>query len=252
MNAISPTEPAAAIKPRILMLDDDKAYCDQLSAYLGLHGFTVIPALTASEFEEKLGVTNPDLILLDQRLGETTGTEVLKRIRGNTTVPCIIVTGLSDTMDRIINLEIGADDEIDKAVEPRELLARIRAVLRRGARRDAAPAVGAPAVSAAAPAPSASGWRFSAATRELRRPDGSLCHLTSAEFEVLRLLHDSTGVPVARTVLSEKVFGRSYEVGDRAVDTVVKKLRQKIQPDGEPTFIQSVRPVGYVFVGFPA
>lgn len=243
-------EAAAQARPRVLMLDDDLAYCQQLSAYLGHHGFTVIPAQTAREFEEKLGATRPDLILLDQRLGETTGTEVLKRIRGSTTVPCIIITGLSETMDRIINLEIGADDEIDKSIEPRELLARIRAVLRRGTR--AVPGAAAAAAPAAANA-AKSGWKFAVSTRELRRPDGSLCHLTSAEFELLRILFESPGVPVSRSVLSERVFGRSYEVGDRAVDTVVKKLRQKIQPDEtESTFIQSVRPVGYVFVGFPA
>lgn len=246
-----PTGSDATAKPRILMLDDDKAYCDQLSAYLGMHGFNVVPAQTAAEFEEKLGLGEPDLILLDQRLGETTGTEVLKRIRGNTSVPCIIVTGLSDTMDRIINLEIGADDEIDKAVQPRELLARIRAVLRRGARPDPATATAGPLARAAAAVNEPPGWRFSVAARELRKPDGSLCRLTSAEFELLRILFESQGTPVSRGVLSERVFGRSYEIGDRAVDTVVKKLRQKIQPEGESGFIQSVRPVGYVFVGFP-
>ena len=109
----------------------------------------------------------------------------------------------------------------------------------------------APAPAAAPPAAEAPGWRFSVAARELRRPDGSLCHLTSAEFELLRVLYESQGEPVARAALSERVFGRHYEVGDRAVDTVVKKLRQKVQPEGESTFIQSVRPIGYVFVGFP-
>ena len=238
---------AAPSQPRLLVLDDDKAFGEQLSAYLEANGCTVRAEQDARQLDAVMASFQPDLVLLDQRLGETTGTEVLKRLRERSNVPCIVITGMSDPTDRIVNLEIGADDEIDKTVPRRELLARIRAVLRRGAR----PAPPAPAAATAEPAADAGGWVFSVIKRELWRPDGTPCRLTTAEFEVLRLLHEKEGVPVSRITLSEQVFGRPYEVGDRAVDTAVNKLRRKIEPGEESTAIKSVRPMGYVFAGFP-
>ena len=232
-------------RPRIFLLDDDPAYCEQLSAYLELQGYTVLAALDATRLESCLADFAPDLVLLDQRLGQTTGTEVLKRMRQHSNVPCIVVTGLSDPLDRIVNLEVGADDEIEKLVAPRELLARIRAVLRRGARTSP------PETVAEAAAPTEGGWNFLISKRELRRPDGSVCHLTSAEFELLRLLHEAAGAPVSRATLSERVFGRTFAAHDRAVDTAVNKLRRKLEPGSDSTVIKSVRPIGYVFAGFP-
>ncbi|MCZ8150586.1 MAG: response regulator, partial [Roseomonas sp.] len=116
---------------RILLFDDDPAYCGEMSRYLESYGFAVTTVLNAADFADRLAAEMPDLILLDQRLGDRTGTDVLRGLRAQTDTPCIIVTGEPDPLDRVVNLELGADDEVDKSVWPRELLARIRAVLRR-------------------------------------------------------------------------------------------------------------------------
>lgn len=243
---IAPAHPAAA-PHALLLLDDDRAYCAQLADYLALHGCAVAAAHTAGEFEARLAAGRYDLVLLDQRLGGTTGTEVLKRMRQRSGLPCIIITGRSDPLDRIVNLEVGADDEIDKAAPPRELLARIRAVLRRGGSGTPDGALPSPAAPAG---DGGTGWRFCAARGVLRRPDGSRCHLTKAEAALLQALVEARGRPVPRALLSERALGRGLAAGDRAVDTLVKKLRRKIEPGGRPVSILTVRPVGYVFTGF--
>lgn len=229
--------------PRILVLDDDAAYCEQISAYLGMQGFQVLVLQDPALFDDEFQRFGPDLVLLDQRLGDQRGTEVLMRLRKRSSVPCIIVTGASEALDRIVNLEVGADDEIDKSM-PRELLARIRAVLRRTA-----------PTTAANPADSLrdrrqGGWILSANKRDLLRPDATACGLTGSEFEALCLLWDCLGQPVSRATISDQVFKRSFRPGDRAVDTVVMKLRLKIGGEVGQQVISSVRLAGYLFTGF--
>lgn len=230
--------------PRIFLIDDDPKYNAELSSYLELYGCEVRSTTDPRQLESVLAAFEPNLILLDQRLGSTTGTQVLRDLRSRSSVPCIVVTGLPDMMDRVLNLEIGADDEVDKSVSPRELLARIRAVIRRSLRRAAA-------AEQEGGAASMGGWSFLPKVRELRRPDGSVCHLTSAEFDTLQLLYASAGKPVQRAAICERVFGRPFRAGDRSVDTVIAKLRRKLEPDGAGRAIKTVRPFGYVFVGFP-
>jgi DNA-binding response OmpR family regulator len=237
----------SAIASRVLILDDDPVYGQQLSDYLRMEGFSVDVVLKPEHFPDHLARFEPDLILLDQRLGSVRGTEVLLSLRQRSSVPCIVVTGASNPLDRIVNLEIGADDEIEKSAAPRELLARIRAVLRRGGGGAIAPR--APMFAPGADA-SMAGWTLSARQRDLLCPDGTGCALTSSEFETLKMLWDSRGVPVSRSRISEYVFKRPYRVGDRAVDTVVMKLRTKLATAGQPNAISSVRLTGYVFTGF--
>jgi DNA-binding response OmpR family regulator len=230
--------------PSILILDDDRAYCEAMTAYLEAHGCRVTAIQEPAALDAALAETEPDLLLLDQRLGSTTGTDVLRRIREVTNLPCIVVTGLSDTTDRIVNLEIGADDEVEKTVPPREMLARIRSVLRRyRGQRSALPA--------AAPPPAAAGsWQLHVARRELQRPDGTLCPLSTVEFETLRVLYEANGAAVSRAELSMRVFRRPYVTTDRAVDTAVRKLRRKIDAENGHRVVKSVRPTGYMFAGF--
>jgi len=229
--------------PSILILDDDQAYCDAMSAYLESHGCRVAAIQDPAALDDALSSAQTDLLLLDQRLGGTTGTDVLLRIRGVTNLPCIVVTGQSDPMDRIVNLEIGADDEVEKTVPPREMLARIRSVLRR--HRGQRPVTPAPAQAARA-----NGWQLSLPRRELYRPDGTFCRLTTVEFETLRALHEANGAAVSRAELSVKVFHRPYVTSDRAVDTAVRKLRQKLDPEQGHRIIKTVRSTGYMFAGF--
>lgn len=217
---------------RILLLDADGAHLRRLAQYLTGHGYRVTAIQDAGEVAMRLQLDPPDLILLEQRLGEVTGTEVLREIRAVSNVPVIILTALSDPVDRIINLEMGADDQVHKSVPEREILARMRAVLRR--------------VQPAAERPR-QGWTISEAQRDVFRPDGRPCALTTAEFGVLRRLAAAQGEAVSRAELCEHVFGRPLHPGDRAVDTVISKLRDKLGAH----VIVTVRPLGYAFAGLP-
>ncbi len=217
---------------RILLLDGDGAHLRRLAQYLTGHGYRVTATQDAGEVAMRLHLDAPDLILLEQRLGEVTGTEVLRQIRAVSNVPVIILTALSDPVDRIINLEMGADDQVHKSVPEREILARMRAVLRR--------------VQPAAERPR-QGWVISETQRDVFRPDGRPCALTTAEFGVLRQLAAAQGEAVSRAELCEHVFGRPLHPGDRAVDTVIYKLRDKLGSQ----VIVTVRPLGYAFAGLP-
>ena len=226
--------------PTILIVDDDAAYCDAMQAYLESHGCRVTAIQDPAKLDAALDARDTDLVLLDQRLGGTTGTEVLLRIRAVTNLPCIMVTGQSDAVDRIVNLEIGADDEVEKSVTPREMLARIRSVLRRHR--------GQPPVAVAAAGPMR--WRLSVARRELHRPDGILCRLSTVEFDTLRVLYEARGKAVSRDELSRVVFRRPFVSTDRAVDTAVRKLRWKLDAEHGDRIIKTVRSAGYMFAGF--
>lgn len=222
---------------KILVLDDDVTYSDAVCRYLNGQGCVSMAINTPADLESKLQEFEPDLLLLDQRLGDTTGTQLLRAMRGHNDLPCIVVSGASDPVDRVVNLEIGADDEVDKTISSRELLARIRAVLRR---------------RSSMPVDTGSGWQFLVERRLLLQPDGSECYLTTAEFETLRMLVEARGAAVARAAICQRVFRRPHVPEDRAVDTVVKKLRTKIDRPGKSSCIRSVRPTGYVFTNFPA
>ena len=241
---IAITRPAETAQ-RILLFDDDPAYCGEMSRYLEAYGFVVTAVLNVADFADRMARETPDLILLDQRLGDTTGTEILRGLRTQTDTPCIIVTGVPDPLDRVVNLELGADDEVDKSVRPRELLARIRAVLRRSR-----PVLPAPPAAPPSPTPRER-WTLHPERRELLGHDGAACLLTAAEFMTLRMLNERRGRSVSRPELMGAVFGRTWKPEDRAIDTVIRKLRHKIAPLGGDGGIKSVRANGYVFVGFP-
>ena len=226
--------PAPVCRPaeRVLLLDRDAAHLRRLTQYLTGHGYRVSAIQEADELPVRMHLETLDLILLEQHLGEVTGTEVLGRIRAVSTVPVIILTAQSDPVDRIMNLEMGADDHVHKSVPDREIMARMRAVLRR--------------VRPAAERPLQT-WTISDVRRDVVRPDGATCGLTTAEFGVFRELAQAQGAAVGRADLSHRVFGRPLHPGDRAVDTVICKLRQKL---GQGVIV-TVRPAGYAFTGFP-
>lgn len=232
----------------IILVDDDPDFAEELTLFLQDHGLNCAAVTDPSHVMSMLKEINPDLLLLDQRLGTTSGMEVLREVRQVSTVPCVILTGMQDPIDRILGLELGADDYIHKTAMPREILARIRAVLRRA--RPAAPTA---AVAAADPAPAPKTWNFQPGERELYRPDGTRCHLTSSEFVLLAALIEARGEPLSREVLTERIFDRPYRPGDRAVDGLVVRLRRKVEPNPEqPTVIKSARQQGYLFSGFSA
>jgi DNA-binding response OmpR family regulator len=230
---------------KILILDTDVSYSGEIGTYLEANGCSVRSVSDVRDFNLSMLSFAPDLVLINQTLSGTTGTDVLRSLRRSAEIPCIMLTEQPNLTDRVVNLEIGADDDLDKSVNPRELLARIRTVLRRSF--GASPAASHQVLGRRR----AVGWTLNVERRELLRPNGTPCKLTSAEFETLRVLHEEAGKPVSRGVLCVRVFGRPFRPADRAIDTVVKKLREKLEPGMDSRSIKTVRPIGYVFTGFP-
>jgi DNA-binding response OmpR family regulator len=225
----------------VILIDDDPEFAEELCLFLSGHGIRCATTTDPAQLTPLLKEMKPDLLVLDQRLGTTTGMEVLRSVRAVSTIPCVILTGLEDPIDRILGLELGADDYIHKTALPREILARIRAVLRRTRAIPSGPIT----------VQSAKNWDFRPEERELYYPDGSRCHLTSTEFVFLQTLIDARGEAVNREALTECVFNRPYRAGDRAIDGLVVRVRRKVEPDPEnPTVIKSARQQGYIFTGF--
>jgi DNA-binding response OmpR family regulator len=222
------------------LVDDEPDFIEELRDFLGSHGIRCATTSKPSELKGMLVEMKPDLLVLDHHLGATTGLEILRDLRGTSSIPCVILTGREDPIDRILGLELGADDYIQKTTMPREILARIRAVLRRTRANQSAPAT-----------EPQKAWDFRLDERELYSPDGARCNLTSTEFAFLQALVGARGEPVSREILTETVFNRPYRAGDRAIDGLVVRVRRKVEPDPEnPTVIKSARQQGYVFTGF--
>jgi len=222
---------------RILLVDDDVKLTEMIREFLELEGFAV-DAVQDGPACLGLDLAIIDLIVLDVMLPELSGFEVLKRLRKKSNVPVIMLTARGEDIDRIVGLEIGADDYVAKPVNPRELVARIKAVLRR--------------TDAAGPAEAeileAGEIRLAPSSRDAWFNDQKL-DLTSAEFNLLEFLLRNAGQVVTRDELSAAAFGRQNTVGsDRNVDTLVSKVRRKIGTgDDQGQRIKTVRNVGYIF-----
>jgi two-component system phosphate regulon response regulator OmpR len=186
--------------------------------------------------------------LLDLMMPGEDGLSLARHVRQRSDVPIIMLTGKGDIIDRVAGLEAGADDYIAKPFHLREVLARIRTVLRRG-RSSTAPAVATePAVTEAQETLVFQGWRLDLVRRELRRADGGLVPLTTGEFELLRVFAGHPNRVLARDQLMNLVKGQEWAAYDRAVDAQVVRLRRKIETDpANPTLIKTVRGAGYVF-----
>ena len=228
---------------RILVIDDDREMVDLLAQSLAQEGFHLNTAQSGEEGIELGRNQGLDIILLDVNLPDINGFEVLRRLRRESDIPVIMLTARGEEVDRIVGLEIGADDYLPKPFSVRELVARINAILRRVAK-------GSPT-----PAGEESGRelqhgsvRMDLLTRTVRR-DGQVISMTTSEFELLRALMESAGAPVHREDLSKRVFDREYSVFDRSIDNLVSALRRKLgaTADGLER-IKSIRNVGYVYV----
>ena len=191
---------------------------------------------------ERLEEGGQDLVLLDQRLGRTNALNHFAQLRSKVDVPILLLTGNPNMVDRLLGLELGADDFLQKPISGRELGARVHAHLRRDARMRSATEV--------EPAQQP-GWKLSEMTRRLTRPDGSTVSLTSAEFELLLALTTPPGVPVSRSELTLRILKREYQASDRALDTLVCRVRRKLECTSRAECIVAVRNGGYVFTGFP-
>ena len=225
---------------RILLVDDDVALTDMFREFLELEGFAVDAVHDgAAALQQDFHAI--DLIVLDVMLPALSGLEVLKRLRQTSRIPVIMLTARGDDVDRIVGLEVGADDYVPKPVNPRELVARIRAVLRRTAWNSGDGDADRSLLTVGQ-------FRVDPAARNAWA-QGQKLDLTTAEFNLLEFLMRNAGRPVSRDELSAAAFGRQYSDGaDRNVDTLVSKLRRKLgdAADIDET-IKTVRNVGYIF-----
>jgi DNA-binding response OmpR family regulator len=233
----------------ILVVDDEARIRGMLRRYLEGEGFKVSDAANGKEMRAAFDDRHIDLVLLDLMMPGEDGLSLARDIRQRSQTPIIMLTGKGDLIDRVAGLEAGADDYIPKPFHLREILARIRTVLRRVA---AAPA---PPAAPAAPPPGTAGdvlvfqkWRLDLLRRELKGPGGEVVPLTSGEFELLRVFATHPNHVLNRDQLMELAKGRDWQPFDRAVDTQIGRLRKKIETDpAKPTLIKTVRGGGYVF-----
>jgi DNA-binding response OmpR family regulator len=232
-----------ATTPKILVIDDDPRLRDLLVRYLSEQGFAVQALPDARDLDKKLQRDPPHLLVLDLMLPGEDGLAVCRRLRGSgETVPVIMLTAKGEEIDRIVGLEMGADDYLPKPFNPRELVARINAVLRRHTERLAP---GAPAVEGKV---SFGPYRLDLTTRTLTRGDAAV-PLTTGEFGLLKVLATHPRQPLAREKLMMLARGRDHDVFDRAIDVQISRLRKLIEADpSAPRYIQTVWGFGYVFV----
>jgi two-component system OmpR family response regulator len=233
--------PAAEIQARILIVEDDVATHRMLGDVLSDNGFSVRAVASGAEMDQALRSEDVDLVVLDVMLPGENGLSICGRLRAASNMPIIMLTALGEDIDRIVGLEIGADDYVSKPFNSRELIARIRALLRRS--RIASKE------GRSRPGPLRfAGWRLYPTERRLLNPDGVRVTTTSAEFDLLLVFCQNPGEVLSRDQLLESTHGGLAGPVERSVDVHVSRIRQKIEPDPrDPTFIKTVRLGGYIF-----
>ncbi len=229
----------------ILVVDDDARIRQMLLRYFEDEGYRVTTVANGAGARDCLGKSVVDIILLDLGLaGGEDGLALARDIRAQSDVPIIMLTGRDDVVDRIVGLEVGADDYIPKPFHLREVLARIRTVLRR--RRP----TGSPAGENEKTVLLFENWRLDIGRRQLLAADGTEVILTTGEFDMLALLAKQPGRVFARDMLMDLTRSRNLDAFDRTIDAQIARLRKKIERDPKrPSLIKSVRGVGYVFTG---
>jgi len=241
-NSISGAAPSMAGDgaSKILMVDDDPGIRDVVSDFLGRHGYLVETAGDARAMDALLARGGFDLIVLDVMLPGEDGLSICRRLAAQEGPPVIMLSAMGEDTDRIVGLELGADDYLPKPCNPRELLARVRAVLRR--RQEPAPgqdkALGAGCEF--------SGWRLDLVRRELTNAQGVVVNLSSGEFSLLRAFVERPQRVLTRDQLLDMARGRDSEAYDRAIDVQISRLRRKLE-DGNAELIRTIRSEGYMF-----
>jgi OmpR family response regulator RpaB len=219
------------------MVDDDVDLNALVTEYLARFGHRLVTATSAARGMAELRRERPDLVILDIMLPDTDGLTLCREIRTEFDVPIIMLTARGEVADRVLGLELGADDYLSKPFEPRELVARIQSVIRRSANRESPQAL------------VADGLRLQKETRRVSL-DGNDIDLTTMEFELLSVLMESHGRVLSRNRLIERLRGIDADVYDRSIDMLVSRLRDKLGDDSHaPRFIKTVRLTGYQFVG---
>lgn len=229
---------------RLLIVEDDKDQAEELMEYFGNLGFIVDIACDGNQFRTLFAKNSYDLIIMDLGLPDDDGLQLTRDLRKSSNIPIIMVTGRSDPVDRVVGLELGADDYVVKPYDPRELLARVSAVLRR---RPATPSNQGIGPKRNTPI-EFSGYRFDPEHRSVTAPNGLPVELTSTEYELLALFLSRPGRPLTRDFLTQRIFNRDWNPMDRSIDNLVLHLRKKLSTSiGAAENIKTVRGVGYVF-----
>lgn len=228
--------------PHILIVDDDREIRDLTARFLRKHGFRVDDAANGREMDAQLADGKFDLVVLDLMMPGEDGLSICRRLRADSAIPVIMLTALGEETDRIVGLEMGADDYLPKPFNPRELLARIKAVLRR-----AGTAVDDDPPDTAGRALRFAGWTLDLARRELHAPDDALVPLTAGEFDLLVALAERPQRVLSRDQLLDLTRGREAGPFDRSIDVQLSRLRRKIEDDPRnPALIKTVRGGGYM------
>ncbi|PSL02479.1 two-component system response regulator RegX3 [Haloactinopolyspora alba] len=221
---------------RVLVVEDEDSFSDALSYMLRKEGFDVAVSATGDEALEEFDKGGADLVLLDLMLPGLPGTEVCRQIRQRSNVPVVMLTAKDSEVDKVVGLELGADDYVTKPFSSRELVARIRAVLRRGTE----------ATEASSPAVLGAGPVRMDVERHTVTVDGSSVRLPLKEFELLELLLRNAGRVLTRAQLIDRIWGADYVGDTKTLDVHVKRLRAKIEPDPTaPSYLLTVRGLGY-------
>jgi two-component system OmpR family response regulator len=223
---------------QILIVDDDPELCAQTAAYLAEHGYAVGTAGSAEEMEQAFLEADISLVLLDVMLPGEDGLSICRRLCASGGPSVIMLSALGDEIDRVLGLELGADDYLPKPCSPRELLARVRAVLRR---RDGAPEERKPSRGY-----EFGGYRLDVLRRQLQAPNGVAVLLTAGEFALLRAFLERPGRVLTREQLLEYARGGDAEVFDRAIDVQISRLRRKLVASSGEAIITTLRGVGYM------
>ena len=231
------TEPTATRAPRVLLVDDDRELCQMLSEYLDAEHFDVSSVHDGGDALAELQGGEFEIVILDVMLPSVGGLDVLRKLGASYTTPILMLTARGDDVDRIVGLELGADDYLSKPFNPRELVARIRAILRRASGRGA--------YGSAPDELNVGPIKLNAGTRQVHVSDKPVA-LTGAEFRVLELLMRSAGQVISRDAMTEQALGRKLAAYDRSIDTHISNLRRKLELEaGANPEIKNVRGSGY-------
>lgn len=229
--------------PHILVVDDDEDILSLLTGFFHKHGHAVSVAADGMTLLQVLEAGGIDLVILDVMLQGEDGFSLCRRLRATSRVPIIMLTAMGDYTDRVVGLEIGADDYLVKPFDTRELLARVKAVLRRSA-EPAIPAAG----TMTRPMLMFADWRLDVARRELRSADNTLMILSGGEFDLLLAFAEHPQRVLTRDQLLDLARGVMHDAYDRSIDVQVSRLRRKLEPDAKsPSIIRTVRNGGYIF-----
>jgi two-component system OmpR family response regulator len=230
------------MEAHILVVDDDSQVRNLLGQFLRENGYRVTGARDGREMRETLAEAVIDLIILDLMLPGTSGIDLCRELRKTSSIPVIMLTAKGEDTDRIVGLEVGADDYLPKPFNPRELLARIRAVLRRAAAAEPREAQRGRIITFA-------GWRLDTLRREVTSPAGVVVDLSGGEYDVLIALVEHPNRILSREQLLELARNRASNPFDRSIDVQISRIRRKLESDtSAPPLIKTVRGAGYIFL----